>query len=65
MGRGGRGGLCEIFLTELNPGYIYVAGKYELAKGVGYKVGRGQKLSNCESHFFWGRGGRGVLYEFF
>ena len=36
MGRGGRGGLCEIFLTELNPGYIYVVGKYELAKGVGY-----------------------------
>ena len=42
MGREGRGGLCESFLTELNPGYV--VGKYELARGDGYKVGRGEKI---------------------
>ena len=30
MGRGGRGRLCEIFLSELNPGYV--VGKYELPR---------------------------------
>ena len=33
MGRGGWGGLCEIFLTDLNPGYG--AGEYELSRCVG------------------------------
>ena len=33
MGRGGGVGLCEIFLIDLDPGYV--AGEYELSKGVG------------------------------
>ena len=30
---GGWGGLCEIFLTDLDPGYV--AGEYELSRCVG------------------------------
>ena len=39
MDRGRWVGLCEIFLIDLNPGYV--AGEYELSKDVGLKVGRG------------------------
>ena len=42
MGRGWLGGLCEIFLTDLDPGYV--AGEYELSRCVGKKVGRGLKF---------------------
>ena len=36
---GGWGGLCEIFLTDLDPGYV--VGEYELSRYSGEKVGRG------------------------
>ena len=61
--------MCEIFLRELNPGYV--VGKYELARCVGYKVGRVEKLGNCakvnfgEGGYPWGGSGWGGLCEIF
>ena len=52
--------LCEIFVTELNPGYVDA--KYELARCVVEKVGRGQRLHDCEKSQFGGlpKGGEGM-----
>ena len=39
-------------MGDLN--HAYVVAKYELAKYVVEKVGKGQRLCNCEHSEFWG-----------
>ena len=42
MGRGDGGGLCEIFLTDLDPGYV--VGEYELSRYGWVKSWPGSKV---------------------
>ena len=69
---GGGGGMeqkCEIFLIELNQGYVEV--KYELAKYVVEKINKGQKLGNSAKseflrpHLRWGESMEQKMLLFF
>ena len=49
------GGLCEIFLTDLDPGCV--AGEYELSRCVGLKSWQGLKVEKWLKNSIFSEGG--------